>query len=143
MCRVSCKSHSHQNALNSRRERYCFGAPYVCDSLASLNGNGPVCEVGAFAHPAFLKEHHFRQLERPLFLSCAEIDHTFDAESRRIAIDGMKEDGKTYHLQLFSGVQHGFALRCDMSKPYERWVKEQSLEAIVKWFDFWLGVSDS
>lgn len=37
--------------------RYCFGAPYVCNELA-----GKTCAAGAFAHPAFLKEHHFRQL---------------------------------------------------------------------------------
>lgn len=114
----------------------------MCDSLATIDGRAPVCEVGAFAHPAFLKEHHFRQLEKPLFLSCSQIDHTFDTQSRRFALDKMNEDGKAYHLQLFSGVQHGFALRGDMSKPYERWVKEQSLEGIVKWFDFWLGYED-
>ncbi|KAH6656894.1 hypothetical protein BKA67DRAFT_173469 [Truncatella angustata] len=37
---------------------YCFGAPYVCDQLS---GSG-VCSVGAFAHPAFLKEHHLISL---------------------------------------------------------------------------------
>jgi hypothetical protein len=29
-----------------------------------------------------------------------------------------------------------------MNKPYERFVKEQSLDAIVKWFDFWLGAGE-
>jgi dienelactone hydrolase len=120
---------------------YCFGAPYVCNSLAtSTDGQLPVCEVGAFAHPAFLKEHHLRHIERPLFLSCSEIDHTFDTESRRRALDILSADGKQYNLQLFSGVQHGFALRGDMSKPYERWVKEQSLASITTWFDYWLDV---
>jgi hypothetical protein len=38
--------------------RYCFGAPYVCDQLA-----GDVCSSGAFAHPAFLTEHHFVNLK--------------------------------------------------------------------------------
>lgn len=39
-------------------DRYCFGAPYVMDSLA-----GDLCEVGAFAHPAFLKDHHFESIK--------------------------------------------------------------------------------
>lgn len=56
----------------------------------------------------------------PLFLSCAEIDHTFDAESRNQAIDMLMEDKKVYHLQLFSGVEHGFALRGNQDDPYER-----------------------
>lgn len=46
--------------------RYCFGAPYVCDALA---GDSPLCEVGAFAHPAFLKEHHFVNLKSMLWSS--------------------------------------------------------------------------
>ncbi|KAJ0274095.1 hypothetical protein COL940_009520 [Colletotrichum noveboracense] len=37
---------------------YCFGAPYVCDELAK-----DAVTVGAFAHPAFLKEHHFLNLK--------------------------------------------------------------------------------
>lgn len=95
--------------------RYCFGAPYVCNSLAD-----GTCEVGGFAHPAFLKEHHFQNLEAPLFLSCAEIDHTFGTESRNQAIDLLIEGRKEYQLQLFHGVAHGFALRANLNVPYER-----------------------
>ena len=36
---------------------YCFGAPYVCNQLAD-----GVVTAGAFAHPAFLKEHHFQNI---------------------------------------------------------------------------------
>lgn len=113
---------------------YCFGAPYVCDQLASS-----LCSAGAFAHPAFLQEHHFRNLDKPLFMSCAQTDHTFDAESRNKAVDIMDQGGHKYHLQLFAGVSHGFALRGNMDNAYERWVKEQSLKGIVAWFDFWLA----
>lgn len=93
----------------------------------------------------------------PLFLSCSEIDHTFDVEGRRKALDIMQREKKVYQYQLFSGVEHGFALRGNVENPYERkvpphgwlevaanlfrpgYVKEQSLEGIVKWFDFWLS----
>ncbi|KAF7540338.1 hypothetical protein G7054_g1460 [Neopestalotiopsis clavispora] len=113
---------------------YCFGAPYVCRELAE-GGN---CAAGAFAHPAFLKESHFRSLTKPLFLSCSEIDHTFPADSRNHAIDILHSSHKTYHLQLFSGVEHGFALRGKSDNPYECWVKEQSLQGIIDWLNFWL-----
>jgi len=113
---------------------YCFGAPYVCNELA-----GDTVTAGAFAHPAFLKEHHFENLKKPLFLSCAETDHTFDTQSRRRAVDILSQGKKPYGLQVFSGVEHGFALRGDMKSPYERYVKEQSLSGIVKWFDLWLS----
>jgi hypothetical protein len=72
----------------------------------------------------------------------------------------MQRDNKIYQLQLFAGVEHGFALRGNMDVPYERkgpcplsslyepcdltwlclgYVKEQSLKGIVEWFDFWLS----
>ncbi|RWA10350.1 hypothetical protein EKO27_g4751 [Xylaria grammica] len=94
---------------------YCFGAPYVCSELA----RGAV-SAGAFAHPAFLKEDHFRNIKKPLFLSCSEVDHTFDVSSRRRALDILQEEKKVYHHQLFSGVEHGFALRGDPDDPYQR-----------------------
>ncbi|KAE8361800.1 hypothetical protein BDV27DRAFT_147527 [Aspergillus caelatus] len=73
----------------------------------------------------------------PLFLSCSEEDHTFDGPSRRMALDILQARNKTYQLQLFSGVEHGLALRGNMDDAYERYVKEQSLRGIVQWFDFW------
>ncbi|PKS12495.1 hypothetical protein jhhlp_000702 [Lomentospora prolificans] len=113
---------------------YCFGAPYVCNELAN-----DIVTAGAFAHPAFLKEHHFKNVRKPLFLSCSEIDHTFDGPSRRKALDILQAEKATYHYQLFSGVEHGFALRGNPDNPYERWVKEQSLQGIVNWFNYWLS----
>ncbi|KAL8377859.1 hypothetical protein RB595_008511 [Gaeumannomyces hyphopodioides] len=113
---------------------YCFGAPYVCSELAKES-----VVAGAFAHPAFLKEHHFRNIKGPLFLSCSEVDHTFDVASRRRALDILQEGKKTFQHQVFSGVEHGFALRGDPDDPYQRYVKEQSLASIVAWFDYWLS----
>ena len=66
----------------------------------------------------------------------------------------LQADSKPYQVQLFSGVAHGFALRCDLSKPWERkytkfvnvradnlpgYAKEQSFKGIVAWFNFWLS----
>lgn len=58
--------------------------------------------------------------KEPLFLSCAEVDHTFDTPSRRRALEILQTKKKPYQLQLFSGVEHGFALRGDLENPYER-----------------------
>ncbi|GJC89294.1 protein AIM2 [Colletotrichum liriopes] len=100
---------------------YCFGAPYVCNLLAGVGGDGePVVSAGAFAHPTALKEEHFTGLKKPLLLSCAENDQAFPAESRRKAVDVLQREGKVYHLQLFQGVGHGFAVKGDPSDPYQR-----------------------
>lgn len=42
-----------------------------------------------------------------------ESDFTFSTESRRRAEDVLIEAKATYHIQLFSGVVHGFATRGD------------------------------
>lgn len=47
----------------------------------------------------------------------AEIDHTFPLEFRRRAEDIMIEIKATYHIQVFSGVTHGFALRGNVDDP--------------------------
>ncbi|KAH7000838.1 dienelactone hydrolase, partial [Macrophomina phaseolina] len=113
---------------------YCFGAPYVCDLLAAED-----VTAGAFAHPSFLKESHFHQIKRPLFMSCAEIDPYFDQSSRRRALEILQEEEKKWHLQLFCNVEHGFAVRGDPEIPHIRWSKEQSHRSIVSWFDLWLS----
>ncbi|KAF9235043.1 dienelactone hydrolase family-domain-containing protein [Melanogaster broomeanus] len=108
---------------------YCFGAPFVLDLAAD-----GFLVAGAIAHPAFLEESHFEKLTAPLLLSCAEVDFTFGLEARRRAEDIMVGRKSTYHFQVFSGVQHGYAVRGDPNKPQERWAKEESARGIKEWF---------
>jgi len=114
---------------------YCFGAPYV---LNSLTADGFI-SAGAFAHPGALTDEQFQNLAKPLLLSCAENDHAFPPEKRQKAQKILQEGGKKYQFQLFQGVNHGFAVRCNLDDPYERYVKEQSYRGIVEWFNFWLS----
>jgi len=58
--------------------------------------------------------------EEPLLLSCAENDQAFNTESRRRAVDILKEEKKRYSVQLFQGVSHGFAVKGDPDDPYQR-----------------------
>jgi dienelactone hydrolase len=60
-------------------------------------------------------------------------------EKRQKAQRILQEGGKKYQFQLFQGVSHGFAVRCNLDDPYERYVKEQSYRGIVEWFNFWLS----
>ncbi|EMD32541.1 hypothetical protein CERSUDRAFT_161458 [Gelatoporia subvermispora B] len=109
---------------------HCFGAPYVMDLVAS-----DWLVAGAFAHPAFLNEDHFRKAKKPILLSCAEIDHTFPLEARRKAEDILLEVKAPYHIQVFGGVEHGFAIRGNDKDQAAKWAKEQSAEAIISWFN--------
>ncbi|KAF9042324.1 Alpha/Beta hydrolase protein [Panaeolus papilionaceus] len=108
---------------------YCFGGPFALEAATTDD-----IAAAAFAHPAFLNEDHFKNIKKPLLLSCAEVDHTFPAESRRRAEDILAEVKATYHVQLFSGVSHGFATRGDPEVENSRWAKEESARSIIEWF---------
>ncbi|KAF9561503.1 alpha/beta-hydrolase [Agrocybe pediades] len=108
---------------------YCFGAPFVMDFAAKDD-----VAAAAFAHPGNLNESHFEKLRAPLLLSCAENDNTFSAESRRRAEDIMVKNKASYHIQVFSGVEHGFAARGDPTNENIRWAKEESARSIIGWF---------
>lgn len=53
-------------------------------------------------------------------LSFAETDHTFPTESRHRAEVILAEVKATYHIQVFSGVVHGFATRGDPTVDHIR-----------------------
>jgi len=112
---------------------YCFGAPYVMKYGADKE-----ISAGAICHPAFLDESHFENLKVPLLLCCAEIDHTFPLDKRRRSEDILlQHKNANYHYQVFGGVKHGFAIRCNLDDPYERWVKEHCADTCASWFGFY------
>ncbi|TFK23739.1 alpha/beta-hydrolase [Coprinopsis marcescibilis] len=115
---------------------YCFGGPYVLEAGATEQ-----IVAGAFAHPAGLTEDHFKNLTKPILLSCAEVDHTFPAESRRRAVDIIIEKKLPYHVQVFSGVSHGFGTRGDPQVENSRWAKEESARSIISWFARWSALA--
>ncbi|KAJ6568955.1 Alpha/Beta hydrolase protein [Mycena capillaripes] len=108
---------------------YCFGGPFVMD----LAGTDDIV-AAAFAHPGLLTEDQFKNLKQPLLMSCAESDFTFSNEFRRRAEDILAEIKAQYQIQIFSRVQHGFAVRGDMENPDARWAKEESARGIITWF---------
>ncbi|KAL0948567.1 hypothetical protein HGRIS_011126 [Hohenbuehelia grisea] len=101
---------------------YCFGAPYVFDLAA-----GDLLSAGAVAHPTLLNEHHFDNIK--------QTDHTFPLDKRRRAEDILVQNKANYHIQVFSGVAHGFAVRGDPSVENSRWAKEESAKSILGWFE--------
>jgi len=55
-----------------------------------------------------------------MLFSCAETDRTFPKETRRKVEDKLVEQKKMYYFQIFGGVNHGFAVRCDPNVENER-----------------------
>ena len=67
-----------------------------------------------------------------------ETDQIFPPEKRHESEDILKKGGKTYQMTLYSGVEHGFAVRSDLSKRDNKFAKEQAFFQAVQWFDWWL-----
>jgi Dienelactone hydrolase family len=103
-------------------ERACW-RDSICGSFCSsciFEGESLLKHQKCAIIPCFEFRSLILSFLEPLFLSCAENDVAFDTESRRKATDVLISEKKDYHVQLFSGVEHGFALKGNITKPYER-----------------------
>ncbi|EMC95914.1 hypothetical protein BAUCODRAFT_71902 [Baudoinia panamericana UAMH 10762] len=119
---------------------YCFGAKYVARFLAEGKG----IDVGCMAHPSFVEADEVKAMTGPLSIAAAETDQIFPAEKRRQTEDLLKEMDIPYQMCLYSGVEHGFAVRADLSKPQVKFAKEAAFLQHVQWFDEYVkGKRDS
>ncbi|KAK5119455.1 hypothetical protein LTR85_007555 [Meristemomyces frigidus] len=119
---------------------YCFGAKYV----ARFGAKGKGVDVGCMAHPSFVDAEEVKAMVAPLSIAAAETDQIFPAEKRRETEDILKEGTLPYQMCLYSDVEHGFAVRADMSKREAKFAKEAAFLQHVQWFDEYLkGKRDS
>ncbi|KAI4739642.1 hypothetical protein E4T50_09920 [Aureobasidium sp. EXF-12298] len=58
--------------------RFSWGARFVCHQLSTQG----ICEVGAIAHPSFLKESHVETVQAPLYIVAPADDELFPQEQR-------------------------------------------------------------
>ncbi|KAF3010366.1 hypothetical protein E8E14_009703 [Neopestalotiopsis sp. 37M] len=91
-------------------------------------------DAGFVAHPSFVDEQELAAITRPLSIAAAETDSIFTTERRHKSEDLLIHAGIPYQLNLFSGVAHGFAVRCDLKQKNQRFAKEQALLQAVAWF---------
>ncbi|RLV96185.1 Protein AIM2 [Spathaspora sp. JA1] len=110
---------------------YCYGGRYVIQQLAE----GKHFDAGAVAHPSFVHIEEVKGIKRPILISAAETDIIFPAELRRLTEDELYKMGVRYQLDLFSGVEHGFAIKGDMSNPAVKYAKEKVVKDQVYFFD--------
>ena len=134
---------------------YCFGAKFVVRGLGQIGG----IDVGYTAHPTAVEESELEQIKGPLSISAAgtsltvpmcsrgfpfltwistETDRIFPTEKRHTSEAVLAKVGQPYQVNLFSGVEHGFAVRADISKKVNKFAKEQAFAQAVVWFDTWL-----
>jgi len=110
---------------------YCFGAKYTCRFMTANKG----IDAGFVAHPSFVDEDELAAITGPLSIAAAETDAIFPADKRHKSEQILVAGKKTYQINLFSGVEHGFAVRCDLSNKVQKFAKEQAFLQAVSWFD--------
>jgi dienelactone hydrolase len=99
---------------------------------------GKGIDVGFVAHPSFVEESELAAISGPLSIAAAETDQIFPAEKRHKSEEILFKTGQPYQINLFSGVVHGFSVRCDLSKKVEKFAKEKAFLQAVGWFDEYL-----
>lgn len=62
-------------------------------------------------------------------------DFVFTTEKRRESEDILDKLDVPYQINLFADVDHGFSVRCDLSKPRQKFAKEQAFAQAVAWFN--------
>jgi len=110
---------------------YCFGAKYTIRFMPKGKG----IDVGFVAHPSFVDESELAAISGPLSIAAAETDQIFPAEKRHKSEKILIETKQPYQINLYSGVVHGFSVRCDTSKKIEKYAKESAFLQAVAWFD--------
>lgn len=109
---------------------YCFGAKYVVRFLKP----GQV-DVGYCAHPSFVEDKELEAIKGPLAISAAETDHIFPTEKRHKSEEILKEVKQPYQINLYSGVEHGFAVRGDPKVRQTVYAKESAFLQALQWFE--------
>lgn len=110
---------------------YCFGGKYVVRHLLPDKGK---IDAGYTAHPSFVEVDELKAIKGPLAISAAEVDAIFPAEKRHETEAILKDLGVPYQVNLYGGVQHGFAVRGDLNKRNVQYAKESAFLQAVQWF---------
>ncbi|KAI2974127.1 hypothetical protein CBS147323_1516 [Aspergillus niger] len=109
---------------------YCFGGKYVCRYLKAGKLN-----AGFIAHPTMVQVGELEGVEGPLSIAAAIVDPVFTTANRHESEAILARLGVPFQINLFSDVEHGFAVRCNLSEPRQKFAKEAAFEQAVAWFD--------
>ncbi|KAJ4186577.1 hypothetical protein NW755_007874 [Fusarium falciforme] len=113
---------------------YCFGAKYVVRSL----GDGSI-DAGYIAHPAAIEKSELEAVKGPLAIAAAEVDTIFPTNLRHDSEALLQKLGTPWQLNVYAGVTHGFAVRCDLSDKRQKYAKESAFLLALQWFEEHVG----
>lgn len=141
---------------------YCYGGRYAFRFVAEGKGG----DVAFAAHPSLLEDNEVEAIQGPASIAAAgmkslqilssllffweswvasgsvanqdvENDSITPTERRREIEDLLVEVGQPYQVSVYSGTDHGFGVRANVSDPEQKFGKETAFLQAVQWFDNW------
>lgn len=82
-----------------------------------------------------IEKQELEGVKGPLAMAAAETDDIFPANLRHDSEETIKKLGIPYQINLYSGVTHGFGVRCDPKVRAERYAKESAFLQALQWFE--------
>lgn len=114
---------------------YCFGGRYVARYLRPGAGK---LDVGFTAHPTMMSPEELAGVRGPFSIAAAVKDFVFTTDKRHESEEILAKLDIPYQINLFSHVDHGFSVRCDLSIKEQKIAKEGAFFQAVQWFDAYL-----
>ncbi|CAG9987018.1 unnamed protein product [Clonostachys byssicola] len=112
---------------------YCFGGRHAVRVLSEGRG----VSASFAAHPALLQDDEILGITGPVTIAAAENDFAMSIDQRRHIEDLLLNTTHPYSLSLYSGTEHGFGVRGNVSIPQIKFAKEEAYFQAVRWFDSW------
>ncbi|ODV80489.1 alpha/beta-hydrolase [Suhomyces tanzawaensis NRRL Y-17324] len=109
---------------------HCYGAKYT---IVNLGADG-ILDAGAIAHPSYVTVDDVEAIAKPLIISSSENDYIYPTDLRHKTEEILTKNGVRYESTVYSGVEHGYAVRGDMTKQAVRYAKEKTLADQVCFF---------
>ncbi|KAK0645798.1 acyl-CoA N-acyltransferase [Cercophora newfieldiana] len=117
---------------------YCFGGRYSFRFLGAGKGG----DAGYAAHPSLLENGEIEAIKGPAAIGAAETDGMM-SPARRSEIEALLAKGSApWQVNLYSGTNHGFGVRANISDPEQLAGKEEAFLQAVRWFDRHLSRPD-
>ncbi len=92
-------------------------------------------DVGFAAHPSLLEGGEITAIAGPVGVAAASNDVLFGAAARADAEAKLAAGPQKWQVNLYSGTEHGFGVRVNVSDPQQKYAKEEAFLQAVRWFD--------
>ncbi|ODV85429.1 hypothetical protein CANARDRAFT_198994 [[Candida] arabinofermentans NRRL YB-2248] len=112
---------------------YCFGSIFAVQFAGAEQTKFNI-KATSICHPAKLPDSLIASLNKPLLISIGDIDAAWPLEDLFKLIESLKTQEKTYQLNLFRGLDHGYAVRGDLTVPFVKYGADKTVADQLAWF---------